>query len=281
MTIHCRIVVISWWSNCVGLECLHRLASFPHNREINVIQVGKSPEQKQLFRACLPPGVTELPYSHDDPGEHSRVISNICQQKLRSDPGIWFMDHDVFFLADYELWFRAADDWLDRSEFCLCLPMRSETPAITQPAFWLSPLRWPADIASFDPIPFQARAEARRPDLYRNNGDLCMPVKDTLVHARDELLPYGRVGTYPLTAADTVYDARLPFPAHTHLGGLFIFAGPTHPEAFKTWTPALEWTLSTLKRFVNFFEACPSNWLAIEDPTLMQRLTEFRGAFHV
>jgi len=44
-------VVISWWSNCLGLTCLDRLIKNINNRKrkIYVIQVGKQEKQKELF----------------------------------------------------------------------------------------------------------------------------------------------------------------------------------------------------------------------------------------
>jgi len=40
------LVVISWWSNCLGLACLHNLATYTRNRNIYVVQVGKRSNKK-------------------------------------------------------------------------------------------------------------------------------------------------------------------------------------------------------------------------------------------
>jgi hypothetical protein len=276
-----QIVVISWWSNCLGLASLRRLVETVNGCKLRVVQVGKSAAQRQLFREHLPPGVSELPYPEDAPGEHSRVIREVCLRLLSSAQGVWFIDHDVLMESDCEAWFRATDAWLSGMNVCLCLPLRPPTPAITQPAFWLSPARWPASIRSFDPIPFQAQQVSRRPDLYRNDGDLRMPIKDTLVAARDELAASGRVTGFPLSPQDAVSGPLPPFPAHNHLGGLFFLAGPVHPPAFDNWPPAREWSMKTVKGLVQFFESCPAEWLAIEEPVLLQRLEEFREAWRV
>jgi hypothetical protein len=276
-----QIVIISWWSNCLGLASLSRLVETTTEREISVVQVGKSEAQRQLFREHLPPGVGELLYPEEAPAEHSRVIREVCLNLLASTEGVWFIDHDVFMEAECEVWLQSADKWLSNKDTCLCLPMRPPTPAITQPAFWLSPRRWPTSIQSFDPIPFQAQEVSRRPDLYRNNGDLRMPVKDTLVAARDELIADGKVSFFTLEPPDRTEDSLPPFPSHTHLGGLFLLAGPVYPPAFESWPPAREWTMKTIKRLTQFLEACPSEWLENEEPVLLQRLEEFREALHV
>ena len=276
-----QIVVISWWSNCLGLASLRRLSQLTHNRKIIVVQAGKSAAQRQLFREHLPAGVSELTYPEDEPAEHSRVIREVCLRLLASAEGVWFIDHDVFMEADCEGWFRAADEWLSSMDACLGLPLRPPTPAITQPAFWLSPRRWPASIDTFDPIPFQTQDVSRRPDLYRNDGDLRMPIKDTLVAARDELQAAGKVAFFPLNPQDAAESPLSAFPSHSHLGGLFLLAGPVHPPAFESWPPAREWTMKTVNGLAQFFEACPAEWLAIEEPVLLQRLEEFREDLHV
>lgn len=279
--LHSQIVVISWWSNCLGLTSLSRLVETTSGREINVVQVGKSELQRQSFRQHLPAGINELPYPEEAPAEHSRVIQEVCQHLLARSEGVWFIDHDVFMQAECETWFQAMDEWLGRIDACLCLPLRPPTPAITQPAFWLSPRRWPASIQSFDPIPFEPQEVSRRPDLYRNNGDLRMPIKDTLVVARDELAATGNVAFFPLDPQDIAGNLLPPFPLHRHLGGLFLLSGPLYPPAFESWPPARTWTMKTVKGLVQFFETCPSKWLAVEEPVLLQRLEEFREALHV
>lgn len=264
-------VIISWWSNCLGLTCLQHLTEHTSNRDIYVVQVGKSHRQRQSFRNHIPKGVTELPYPVDAPAEHSRVLGDIALRQLKSVPGVWFIDHDVFMHEACEPWLKMADGWLNQTDYCLCLPTPLDGPAITQPAFWLSPARWPVEITSFDPIPFKTGEAARRPDLFCHNGDLKMPLKDTLVQARDDLQIRGRVGYFPLKTAPGVTHALPSFPAHTHLGGLSLFTGPILPPAFNGWMK------TTVASFTDFFETCPDDWIAIEDPELLRRFLEFQA----
>lgn len=281
MLIHSRIVVISWWSNCLGLACLHHLAAHTREREIAVVQVGKTARQRERFREHLPRGVAELPYPETAPAEHSRVLAEVALRQLRAEAGVWFVDHDVFLHEDWEAWLTAADEGFGASDVCLCLPrLPAHVPAITQPAFWLSPARWPASITSFDPIPFEARETSRRPDRFRNDGNLRMPQKDTLMQARDELAARGRVGYFPLDAAapglalPSSEEELRPFPAHTHIGGLYLFTGPKLPAAFDAWVQ------KTVARFADFYDRCPAEWLVVEDRELLRRLRAFQGVIY-
>jgi hypothetical protein len=36
----------------------------------------------------------------------------------------------------------------------------------------------------------------------------------------------------------------------------------------------------TVQRFTEFYATCPADWLAIEDPLLLERLHEFQEAVH-
>ena len=256
------LIVISWWSNCLALACLHALAAHTRQRPLYLVQVGKSAGQRARLRPFLPPGVQELAYPDTAPAEHSRVIAYVVAA-LPDAAGLWFIDHDVFWQEDGEEWLETADARLHAASSCLCLPA-TNSPAITQPAFWVSPARWPVGL-SFDPIPFQARPEARRPDLHRFDGAMQMPVKDTLVHARDVLAAQGRPATYDPAG----------FPCHTHLGGLYLLAGPLLPDAWRDWMGA------TVMRFNDFFAACPPAWRAIEEPVLLRRLQAFTEALYV
>ncbi|MBN2304066.1 MAG: hypothetical protein JXQ72_06305, partial [Anaerolineae bacterium] len=197
------LVVISWWSNCLALDCLQRLRTHAPDRPLYVVQVGKSPEQCARFREQVPPEVRELSYPDDAPAEHSRVIQHTAFTHLRDTGGVWFIDHDVLFQAEAEPFFAAADRWFARDPaLCLCVNSQSGSPALTQPAFWLSPSRWPESTPALDPVPFKPRSSARRPDLYHHEGEMSIPEQDTLVRARDELAAAGRAAAYTLDGSD-------------------------------------------------------------------------------
>lgn len=279
-----RLVVISWWSNCLGLACLHQLAGMAGGREVYVVQVGKGEAQKALFRQHLPPGVIDLPYPEDAPAEHCRVLQFVMQQVFPFADGLWLIDHDFLLHADWQPWFQAADEQFAQTDYCLCLPC-SEHPnqGITSPAFWLSPSRWPPETSPLDPIPYQPRPEARRPDLFRSALELHLPVKDTLLQARDELLGQGKVGYYwfgdgqgqPLSPGPPLLTLP-PTPASIHLGGLYLFSGEIPVSLFQEVPSFRTWAENTVQRFTGFFEQrCPAEWLAIEDPELLRRVKEF------
>ena len=248
-------------------------------RVLCVVQVGKSPEQKRLFRACLPAGIVEIFYPEEAPGEHCRVLREVVLHQLTSQKGSWFFDHDFFPGASLESWLHTADMLFEETQVCLGLPaLDPAEPAITGPAFWISPRRWPLNLDSFDPVPFKPRPEARRPDIFRGNGEMRMPVKDTLVQARDQLAWQGKVVYFP-TAERSFYESgnavKLPvIPAYTHLGGLYLFNGPVLPPE---WTG---WMRSTVQRFREFYASCPVEWKEIEDPVLLARLAEFHEALN-
>jgi len=269
------VVVVSWWSNCLGLACLANLVEKTDGRAIYVVQVGKSAQQRERFRAYMPVGIGELDYSETEPAEHSRVLQEVVVRHLPNKEGIWFIDHDTLFRVEVEPWLRLCDSWFSRSGTCLCLPRCKYNHSITQPAFWISPGRWPKPIPSFDPVPFQARESSRRPDLFRYQGEMIMPVKDTLTQARDEILGTGHVITYSLQATSGNYSPLPPLPAYYHLGGLFLFAGPPLPAKYDSWMR------ETTRRFADFYSNCPTEWKNIEDPELLRRLEEFQGLFDV
>jgi len=273
--VHSALVVISWWSNCLGLSCLHRLVQHTHERDLIVVQVGKSAGQKQRFREHVPRDVIELEYPNDAPGEHSRVIQAVALRQMRTAGGLWFIDHDVLMHEDCTAWLAASDAIFSERDICLGLHAAPPaSPAITQPAFWMTPARWPESIPSLDAIPFEPQPSARRPDLFRHDGAMRMPLKDTLIEARDELDRAGKVARFPL-AGDQAAGDLPPFPRHTHLGGLFLLAGPLLPPEFAGWMR------TTVAQLVDFYAGCPAAWRAIEDAELLRRLAEFQGVLHV
>jgi len=266
------LVVISWWSNCLGLACLHNLAKQTRNRSIYVIQVGKPEGQKERFRAYLPPAVEELPYPPDRGAEDWRVREAVARELLGDHAGLWFIDHDLFVQEDCEDWLEDMDRRFGGSNVCLCHHSPVRGPSITNPAFWLSPVRFPPGMPGFARLPYREEPVASRPYALRQSAALIMPEKDTLVAAMEFLQEQGMVCGFPLTEGDRVPDGPAPFPRFDHIGGLYTFTGEVPPESLH------DWTARCVERFTAFYAACPPAWVGVEDPVLMQRLEEFRQA---
>jgi len=259
------LTVTSWWSNCLGLTCLHNLVRFTEGREIIVMQAGKSASQMAKFRELMPSGVQELLYPDHLPADDSRMREYMALDLLGHEQGAWFFDHDAFFHEDMRSWLDTADHWFDQQGICIAAGEPREGPGLTQPAYWLSPQRWPDHTSSFDPIPFHEKAHVSRPDLVLHDGDLIQPQKDTLVQVNDDLTAMGLAGTFPLTAEAADQQDLPPFPRHTHLGGIHVYTGPV------TKAELLPWVELTVKRFDNFYANCPPEWLAAEEPELLRR----------
>lgn len=275
MEIRSDLVVISWWSNCLGLASLHALAEHAPGREIYVVQVGKPEESKARFRAHLPPGIRELPYPPDGSGEDWRVREAVARVLLRDRAGLWFIDHDLIVQEDCTAWLDDMDRRLGQSDVCLCHPAPLRGPSITNPAFWLSPVRFPPDLPSFARVPYREDPVASRPYALRQSAGLMMPGKDTLVVAMEFLRERGMTCGFPLSVQDQTPDGPPPFPRFEHLGGLYTFTGEVRAEQP---LPLRDWMVRCVERFSAFYAACPPAWIRDEDPVLLQRIEEFRQA---
>lgn len=276
MEIKSDLVVISWWSNCLGLACLHALVKQAPGRTIYVIQVGKPEDSKARFRAHLPPAVHELPYPSDGSGEDWRVRQTVACNILADRKGLWFIDHDLIIQEDCTAWLDDMDRRLSQSNACLCHPIPVRGPSITNPAFWLSPARFPPDLPSFARVPYREDPVATRPYALRHSSTaLIMPGKDTLVVAMEFLRERGMTAGFPLTEQDQTPDGPPPFPRFEHLGGLYTFTGGVYAGQ----PPSLrEWMARCVDQFSTFYNTCPQAWIDDEDPVLLQRIEEFRQA---
>jgi hypothetical protein len=266
------LVVISWWSNCLGLACLHKLVEHTRKRNIYVVQAGKPKEQRARFRAHLPPVIGELIYPPERSGEDWRVREAVARELLADREGVWFIDHDLFLQEDCEDWLEDMDRRFEGSDVCLCYPSPRRGPSITNPAFWLSPVRFPPGMPSFARVPYQEDPTANRPYAPRagRQAALIMPEKDTLVAVMEFLQAQNMACGFPVTEGDRVPGGPDPFPRFEHIGGLYTFTGGMPPE------PMHDWVARCVERFTAFYAACPPAWLEIEDPVLMRRLEEFR-----
>ena len=268
------LVVISWWSNCLGLASLVRLVEHAPGRNIYVVQAGKPEGQMERFRAYLPPSVEELSYPAERSGEDWRVREAVAYELLGDREGLWFIDHDLFLWEDSTLWLEDMDNRFSGLDVCLCHPSPRRGPSITNPAFWLSPARFPAGMPSFARVPYQEDPAAMRPYAPRKGraAALIMPEKDTLVAVMEFLQEHGRVYGFPMHEGDRVPGGPAPFPRHEHLGGLYTFTGGLPPARLH------DWVARCVGQFAAFYAACPSEWVEIEDPVLLQRIEEFRQA---
>jgi hypothetical protein len=270
MAMRSRVVVTSWWSNSLALTCLHRFAAFAPERTLYVMQAGKTESQMQRFRELLPERVTELFYPSHIAADDSAMREYLALEALRHLEGAWFFDHDAFLTAPAEQWFQAADARLSDSRVCLCTRRPMPRAGVTQPAYWLSPLRWPEGLSAFHPVPFEPKPYARRPDLHRHDGHLTLPGKDTLVQVREELDGMGLAGTFQVDGDGAIGHLLPSFPEHVHIGGLHLYTGPARPP--DGMPPVFyEWRRYTLMRFDAFFRDCPREWRSVEDPELLRR----------
>jgi len=266
------LVVISWWSNCLGLACLHNLATYTRNRNIYVVQVGKTEQQKERFRPHLPPGIEELPYPPDRSAEDWRVREAVARELLGDHAGLWFIDHDLFVQENWDDWLDDMDRRFDPSNVCLCHSTPRRGPSITNPAYWLSPVRFPPGMPSFASVPFHENPVASQPYAMRQKMELVMPEKDTLIAAMEFLEERDMVNGFPLIERDQVDGGPAPFPHYEHLGGLYTFTGEAEHELLR------DWIAHCVHEFTAFYAACPPEWLDVEDPVLMERLQEFQQA---
>jgi len=164
------------------------------------------------------------------------------------------------------------DRRFESSNICLGHPSPVRGPSITNPAFWLSPVRFPPGMPSFARLPYQEEPVVSRPYALRQSAALFMPEKDTLVAAMEFLQERGMVCGFPLAEEDRAPDGPLPFPDYEHIGGLYTFTGEIPPESLH------DWVTRCVERFTAFYAACPPALVSVEDPVLMQRLEEFRQA---
>ncbi|MFH0878831.1 MAG: hypothetical protein V2A34_03885 [Lentisphaerota bacterium] len=273
------IVVTSWWSNCLALTSLRQLVAFAPGRKLYVMQAGKSDLQMARFRALLPGQVTELHYPPHLLTDDSPMREYLAREVFRSSEGVWFVDHDTFFLAGISAWLDAADAIFDSRNICICTRTPHLGAGVTQPAYWLSPGKWPQGLSSFDPIPFQPKPYTRRPDLHRHKESLAIPGKDTLVQVWEELEARQMAGTFPLEEEPAGNHLLPAFPSHQHLGGLHVYTGWVQPPASMPQA-FFDWRRHVVSRFEEFFQSCPPEWMEIEEPELLRRHEEFKAAIH-
>lgn len=256
---HSSIVVISWWSNCLGLFSIHKLIEHLPSVKIYLIQVGKPDHLKERFREYLPPEVNELFYPENESAQHWRVIEYTVRNLLKEEEGLWFFDHDTFLLDDGRIWINRMDLKFLTSKSIICIADRKHNRSFTIPAFWISPKQLPFGIPSFSPFPASVDPVADFPFFpVIDTPDLVRPEKDTLEAAVEKLSSSHSVLTY---------DLELDFPKHEHLGGLNIFVYKDLPLEVRGYG------MQAAERFKKFYEKCPKEWRDIEDCAIFESIT--------
>lgn len=283
---HSDIVVISWWSNTLALACLHNVARYAPERRVYLVQAGKPEAQRQRFRDVLDrstfcANVEELSYPAGASGEDWRVRETVARELLAGHEGLWFLDHDLFLQAPAGAWLADMDRRFAASDCCLCHPQPSG-PSITNPAFWLSPARFPQGMPSFARVPCRPDPVASRPydeqALAEQSGPPMLPEKDTLVAVMEFLEPRDQVCVFPTREADRVPGGPAPFPQAEHIGGLYTFALLPALMAGDPPPDLVAWLGRCAAQFRAFYAACPAEWVAVEDPVLLNRIKDAAGA---
>jgi hypothetical protein len=270
----CRILVISWWSNCLALTSIARLLAHAPGIPVSVIHVGKPERQKELFRRAQSPGVDELPYPEQRPGEHGAVLDYVLAAFRDRPEPLFCMDHDVFLEEQCDSWFeRTAALHLELGH-CLATPGSAEQASRTSPAFLLVPHLVPRETPSFLPIPPRHSAAARAPYAHRRQGRPVRPVKDTLVEACDYLDAHGLRATL---GASSESPAQLSFPRHTHVGGLHALAAPPLEPGAPMHPAYLSHLREAFRNLDAFYAGCSDEFRNLEEPVLLERLDELRA----
>ncbi len=260
-----KIVVISWWSNCLVLQSMKTVLRHSGKEDVLLVQCGKSKASRERLRRFLDERVREIHYPDDRPAEHFQVLEYLVRGPLKGEEGIWFLDHDVFLLGDARLFFQELDRKFQKNKIALFVP---EGRTMTNPAFWLSPARLPENCPSFSPVPAKTSRVSRRPDVYSRQNTPQSPEYDTLVKAYEAMEKEGKASLFPL----------LFFPEHEHIGGLHLLTWD--PRALKRLIAKdiglKNYFQNTFSRFLAFYESCPQEWLALEDESLLKRIAQLR-----
>ena len=255
------LIVISWWSNCLGLKCIEKLKMFLPGRKIIVLQVGKQHAIKEKFSKSLPPDVEEIIYPKNEICSHWRVIEVVVKTILKESEGLWFFDHDVFLMQNATSWLNKMDDILGNSNVSMCLPSYNETHRSgTSPAFWISPVRLPQDTPCFSPLPLKEDQIAKKPfDRYPLHIKLNVPQYDTLMKAAEYLERSNLVSYFDPNSQDLAFN---------HLGNLNLFAFKNLPDNLKEFFHELN------QKYRKFYSDLPPELLNSEDRILLDTIMD-------
>lgn len=270
---HSDLIIISWWSNCLGLACLSKVCEFAPTRSVFVIQVGKSETQKELFRHYMPKQVKEIVYPPDSPADHWCVCEFIIRQEFKEHEALWLVDHDLFVLEPFEHWLHTMDNRFQQRGAVLSYPFMENKSSITNPLFWISPKNLPGNLPPFAPMPLPLQSLAHAPSTQTVDCTPVRPVKDTMVLVQEELERMNLTSVFSLETSESRDLEALFFPRHEHLGHLSLFTWTTIPEHLTSWARDM------IDRYAHFYDHCLPEWKSIEDPVLLRRLKELRRQF--
>ena len=238
-----KLVTISWWSNAMGLACLHNLKRHLPEADVYFLQDGKSDAEKQQFRSHVPATAREIPCPRPNLTDWE-ARAYLAREVFGQERSVWFVDADFFLLEDAGRWFGKFDDTVELGGFQIATPDRPGDRSVTAPCFWLCPMELPREV-SFAP----SGSIASTP-----TGALAEPELDTLARLVEA------VGPRRSLKFSLGFDSRIGehFPRHEHVGGLWALKGQEHkrhaPEVYE----------QSLGKFRHFFSAVPAAWKAIE-----------------
>jgi hypothetical protein len=238
-----KLVTISWWSNAMGLVCLHNLRRHLPNAQLYFLQDGKSESEKQQFREHAPAMAEEIPCPRPNLTDWE-AREYLAREVFGQERSLWFVDADFFLLQDADRWFDKFADGVERGGFVIATPERPHDRCVTAPCFWLCPEGLPRNV-SFAPWSSVATAPT---------GELVEPEYDTLARLVETVRP---PGSFKFSLGfDRVLGEH--FPRHEHVGGLWALRGEDH----KRRAPAVY--AESLDKFRRFFAVAPNAWKAVE-----------------
>lgn len=257
------IVVISWWSNCLGLKCIHNLCQNSSDRKVFVVQTGKQEHLKDAFRKFLPQTVTELFLPPGYSNEHWSVCEWLVKSELSDKEGVWFIDHDLIIYESMNDWLNTMEYVFKEDRILFAHNVNNPAGSVTSPLFWISPKLIPKGAPDFAPVPQSTDKEVfLKPfKLFDPLTGLKIPVKDTMVIFADFLRQTNSVKAYDIYGCSPA-----TFPKFEHPGGLPILVYSNLPDFL------LKYAKSLVRNLSGIFNTCPEEWLDIEDPVLLRQI---------
>lgn len=274
------VVVVSWYSSCLGLRCIHELHRLLPARDIYVIQTGKTADQRRQFRRLLPSGVRSIPYPAVSDGQHGAVLDYTIRKALPDAEGVWFVDHDIYNIEkSLPRWIESMERRVKRSRVCLSVPRpRNMNEPLTIPFFWISPRRLPQQTPSLVSVPsFRDSVSHKRlhnrpwaKGSFDSSGQFGQPEKDTLWAALEYLKKRKLTATFQRRKRWWL-PHHMNIPRHSHFGGIWALGGLYEIDRKKAPEELRLFVRAKAAQFLHFFNECPQEWQASENPVLLDR----------